>query len=68
MSLRHFFVTVTMLAIDIGFVALVLFAAPFLQPLLFLFGYPLIAFINSFFLVGVFDKYIPAEESPDTEG
>ena len=68
MSLRHFFVTVTMMAIDIGFVALVLFAAPFLQPLLFLFGYPLIAFINSFFLVGVFDKYIPAEESPDTEG
>ena len=68
MSIRHFLQTLGMLVIDIGIPALALFVAPILQPILFLFGFPLIAFINSYVFTGVFAKYIPKEEEePDRE-
>lgn len=67
MSIRHFFMTLGMMAIDIGIVALALFVMPMLQALLFLFGFPLIAYLNSFVLAGVFDKYIPREEPEEEE-
>lgn len=57
-----------MLVIDIGIPALALFVAPILQPILFLFGFPLIAFINSYVFTGIFEKYMPKkEEEPDRE-
>lgn len=68
MSIRHFFQTLGMLVIDIGIPALALFVAPILQPILFLFGFPLIAFINSYMFTGIFEKYMPKkEEEPDRE-
>lgn len=68
MSIRHFLQTLGMLAIDIGIPVLALFVAPVLQPILFLFGFPLIAFINSYMFTGIFEKYMPKkEEEPDRE-
>lgn len=63
MSVRHFFLTLGMLAIDIALPALALFVVPLLQSILLLFGFPLIAFINSYMLAGIFDKYMPKEET-----
>lgn len=65
MSIRHFFLTLGMLAIDIAIPALALFVVPMLQAVLFLFGFPLIAFANSYMLVGIFDKYMPKKEEPE---
>lgn len=68
MSIRHFFLTLGMLAIDIALPALALFVLPMLQSILFLFGFPLIAFINSYMLAGIFDKYMPKDESGTGDG
>lgn len=65
MSIRHFLQTLGLLVMDIGIPALALLAVPMLQPLLFLFGFPLLAFINSYVFVVVFDKYIPKKEETD---
>jgi len=62
MSIRHFLQTLGMLVMDIGLLAVAFFLVPVLQALLFLFGFPLFAFINSFVFTGIFDKYI---EKPD---
>lgn len=35
--------------------------------MIFLFGFPLMAFVNSFFFVGIFDKYIPKKEVRDDD-
>lgn len=67
MSVRHFFLTLGMLAIDIALPALAFLVLPLLQPLLMLFGFPLIAFINSYMLAGIFDKYMPKEPEEETE-
>lgn len=67
MSVRHFFLTLGMLAIDIALPALAFLVLPLLQPLLMLFGFPLIAFINSYMLAGIFDKYMPKEPEEEAE-
>ncbi len=68
MSVRHFLQTIGMLAINIGIPFLALFVAPILQPVLFLFGFPLLAFINSYIFAVIFEKYMPEkEEEPDRE-
>lgn len=65
MSIRHFLQTFGLLIIDIGIPALALFVAPVLQPILFLFGFPLLAFINSYAFTGIFDKYTQKEDKED---
>lgn len=68
MSVRHFLQTIGMLAINIGIPFLALFVAPILQPVLFLFGFPLLAFINSYIFAVIFEKYMPEkDEEPDRE-
>ena len=67
MSIRHFFQSIGMLAIDFGFLALALFLAPVFQSMLFLFGFPLFAFVNSYMLVGIFDRYMPKNEEDEEE-
>lgn len=62
MSMRHFFSTVGMLVLDFGIVLLALCVAPILQPFLFLFGFPLFAYINSAVLVGIFERYMPKDD------
>lgn len=62
MSIRHLFHTIGMLAIDAAVVLLPLTLMPMLLPLMLLFGFPILAFINSYFFVGIFDKYMPEKE------
>lgn len=65
MSIRHLFQTLGILVIDFAIVAgayFSLFLIPQFFMLLFLFGLPLIAFINSYFFQAIFKKYIPKEE------
>lgn len=65
MSVRHLFQTIGILAVDLGIVAgtyFGLFYMPQLAMLLFLFGMPLIAFVNSYFFTAVFKRYIPKDE------
>ena len=52
---------------DIGLVLMALFVLPMLQALLFLFGFPLLAFMNSYVIVGIFDKYMPEKEDDEIE-
>ncbi len=61
MSIRHFLQTIGILVIDLAIPALAFFVLPIIQPFLFLFGFPLFAFINSFMFVGIFDKYMPKQ-------
>ncbi|MCD8121921.1 MAG: YesL family protein [Clostridiales bacterium] len=61
-ALRHFPAMLGMLVIDLGIPALALFVTAVLQPFVFLFGFPLLAFINSYALVWIFDKYTPKRE------
>lgn len=70
MSIRHFFHTLGMLGID----AVVLFMAylsffymPQLSVLMILFGFPLIAFINSYIFNGIFKRYMPEATRQDGE-
>lgn len=65
MSVRHLLQTIGILAIDLGIGAVTyfgLFYFPQFAMLLFLFGMPLIAFVNSFFFTAIFKKYMPKEE------
>lgn len=59
MALRHIFRTIAMLVVDVGVVLLALTYIP----QIILFGVALIAFINSFILAGVFQKYMPEDEN-----
>lgn len=65
MSIRHFLQTLGLLVIDIGIPAVAIFVATILQPILFLFGFPLIAFINSYVFTGIFEKYMPKQEKEE---
>lgn len=67
MSMRHFFPTIGMLVLDIGTVLLALRVAPILQPLLFLFGFPLLAYMNSAVLAGIFERYMPKDAPAASE-
>lgn len=63
MSIRHIFVTLGIIVIDVAVVVLALTALPFL----IFFGVALIAFLNSYMLAGVFKKYMPEERPVDDE-
>ena len=70
MSVRHLFQTIGILATDLGIVAAAyfgLFYFPQFAMLLFLFGMPLIAFVNSYFFTAIFGKYMPKEEQNHTD-
>ncbi|MDR1764619.1 MAG: YesL family protein [Lachnospiraceae bacterium] len=69
MAIRHFPKTIAMLVTDVGLVAVCVFVFPQAAIILFLFGFPLFAFLNSYVLVTIFEKYMPKEgESPEGEG
>lgn len=68
MSVRHLIQTIAMLAVDgmlLAGVYFALFMVPQAAMLLLLFGFPLIAFVNSYFLTAIFKNYIPKEEETD---
>lgn len=68
MSIRHFFQTLGMLALDVFLLVasyFSLFYAPQFTVMVILFGFPLMAFINSYILNSVFNKYIPKEENSE---
>ena len=68
MSVRHLFQTIGILATDLGIAAATyfgLFYFPQFAMLLFLFGMPLIAFVNSYFFTAIFRKYMPKEEEQE---
>ncbi len=71
MSMRHLIQTVAMLAVD-GMLLVGAYFAFFLVPqaamLLMLFGFPLVAFVNSYFLTAIFNNYIPKEEEQEYSG
>ena len=61
MSVRHFFHTLGMLAIDAGVLGMAYFSVfylPQFSVLMILFGFPLIAFINSYIFNSIFKRYI----------
>ena len=64
-SVRHVLHSLGILVMDIGLVLVALFLLPMLQALLFLFGFPLLAFLNSYIIVGVFDKNMPQQEDDE---
>ena len=61
MSVRHIGHTFGMILMDTLLVMAAVFVLPMLQALLFLFGFPLFAFLNSHVIVGIFDRYMPKE-------
>ena len=68
MSLRHLFRTIGMIVINgvliaAGFV----FMIPPVLMIFMLFGFPLLAFINSYILSPVFELYMPKTDRPDDE-
>lgn len=68
MSVRHILQTLGILVMDAAVVVLMFltfFAAPQFSVLFFLFGFPLIAFVNSFVFHGIFKKYMPKSDRED---
>lgn len=66
MSVRHFFHTLGMLVIDAVLLIagyLSIFYAPQFCILIMLFGFPLIAFVNSYIFNSIFKRYMPKEET-----
>lgn len=63
MSIRHIGWSILMSAVFIGIMLVLIWVFP---PLMLL-GYGLVAFINSYILVHIFDKYIPKEEEHENE-
>lgn len=66
-SIRHFPATLGMLVIDWAIPLTAFMAAAFLQPVIFIFGFPLVAFLNSFVMVGIFQRYMPKENHEEQE-
>ncbi len=71
MSVRHIFRTLGILATDavlmlMGYLSI--FYAPQFTVLAFLFGVPLIAFVNSYIFNGIFKQYIPEDENGEDNG
>ena len=65
MSVRHLLQTIGIIALDVLTAAAAYFGVFFLPQvamLLILFGFPLIAFINSYFFTAIFQKYMPKKE------
>lgn len=68
MSLRHLFRTIGMIVIDGVLVAAAfVFMIPPMLMIFMLFGFPLLAFINSYILTPVFQIYMPKEEQKEEE-
>lgn len=67
MSIRHLLHTIGLLAMDLALPLLAFTVAPMLQPLLFLFGFPLMAFFNSYIFAMIFDKYMPEQKEEELE-
>ena len=69
MSIRHLFRTIGMIVIDgVLVVAGFVFMIPPVLMIFMLFGFPLLAFINSYILSPVFNIYMPKEERAEEEG
>ena len=71
MSARHLLQTLGILGADAAILAASyfgLFYLPQMSVLLMLFGMPLLAFVNSYFLNPVFQRYIPKEDEEHREG
>ncbi|WP_077609848.1 YesL family protein [Clostridium sp. Marseille-P2415] len=68
MSIRHLFRTIGMIVIDGVLVAAgFVFVIPPMLMIFMLFGFPLLAFINSYILTPVFQIYMPKEEQKEEE-
>lgn len=68
MSLRHLFHTIALIVVDGAMVALgFVFMVPPLMMAMMLFGFPLLAFVNSYILTPVFKIYMPKEQADDGE-
>lgn len=61
MAARHFPKTLCMVLVDFAIVLLCSILVPKLFIIILIFGMPLLAFVNSYFLTGIFEKYIPVE-------
>ena len=71
MSIRHILQTIGILVIDIvvtvlGYLSM--YYAPQFSVIFLLFGFPLIAFINSFFFHAIFKKYMPKDTEHREDG
>jgi len=66
MSVRHLLQTIGIIVIDVGIIGFVMMV-PVFFPLLVLFGFPLLAFINSYIFTGIFARYMPKEEVRNDE-
>ena len=71
MSIRHLIQTIGILATDVliafGFY-MALFYMPQAALLMMLFGMPLVAFVNSYFLASIFKRYMPKEDTERGNG
>ncbi len=68
MSLRHLFRTIGMIVINVSLVAMgFVFVIPPVLMIFMLFGFPILAFINSYILSPVFEQYMPKTEEPTDE-
>lgn len=70
MSVRHLLYTIGIVVLDILLVLGWYFSMFYVQvifTLMFLFGFPLIAFVNSYFFNGIFARYMPKEEQENEE-
>ena len=68
MSIRHFFHTLGMLVLDGCLLVLGVFSIYYLPQITILammFGFPLIAFVNSYILNPIFNRYIPEDEKKE---
>ena len=71
MSIRHLIQTIGILATDV-LIAFGSYMALFYMPqaalLMMLFGMPLVAFVNSYFLASIFKRYMPKEDTERGNG
>ncbi|GLB27215.1 hypothetical protein LXJ15735_34560 [Lacrimispora xylanolytica] len=68
MSLRHLFRTIGMIVINAALIATgFIFVIPPVLMIFMLFGFPLLAFINSYILSPVFEQYMPKKEERSDE-
>lgn len=68
MSLRHLFRTIGMIVINVALIVMgFVFVVPPVLMIFMLFGFPILAFINSYILSPVFEKYMPKTEEPSDD-
>jgi uncharacterized membrane protein YesL len=68
MSLRHLFRTIGMIVINVALIVMgFVYVVPPVLMIFMLFGFPILAFINSYILSPVFEKYMPKTEEPIDE-